>query len=201
MWLWRVVAEKWYDANDCNTFLYWESVSFALWKSFRSNKFASWVCFTIVSVCVCVFVWHQKLCSSHCQSQITNDTNSPRALTISTLTRSPSLHDEHTHTHTQTQARTQSFTHSATHSLARTRTLPASQREEARRKNETKRKTKPEMRCRSKQVTCSPLWGSMCVRVCICIWDCKKNWAQLKNTSALFCCFCLALFLCCCCFT
>lgn len=76
-----------------------------------------------VSVCVraCVFVWHQKLCSSHCQSQITNDTNSPRALTISTLARSPSLHGTHTHTHTHSgiHARTQSFTHSAaTHSLA-----------------------------------------------------------------------------------
>lgn len=123
LWLWRVVAEKWYEANDCNTFLYWESVSFALWKSFRSNKFASWVCFTIVFVCVCVFVWHQKLCSSHCQSQITNDTNSPRALTISTLARSPSLHDTHTHKH----AGTHSIVHSLSNSLARSHTHIVSQ--------------------------------------------------------------------------
>lgn len=107
-----------------------------------------------VSVCVCVFVWHQKLCSSHCQSQITNDTNSPRALTISTLTRSPSLHNEHTHTN----AGTHSIVHSLSNSLARSHTHIASQPKggsTTQERNETS--TKPEMRCRSKQVTCSPL--------------------------------------------
>jgi len=75
-------------------------------------------------ICVYFFVWHQKLCSSHCQSQISNDTNSPCALTISTLT-ALTLSSQHTHTHTHTRTNTSisyALKRSLTHLLAHSHT-------------------------------------------------------------------------------
>jgi len=76
-----------------------------------------------VCVCMCEFVClaPKKLCSSHCQSQITNDTNSPRALTISTLA-ALTLSSQHRHTHAYIRiayALKRSLTHLLAHSHAR----------------------------------------------------------------------------------
>lgn len=147
-----------------------------------SNKSCLCVCAYFVLVCVseCVllfslllFATETLVCSSHCQSQITNDTNSPRALTISTLAQLTLSSREHAHrpTHAHTHwLRTQSLTRS----LALSHTHERKQREEARHDE-----AKPDEEDEAIQLPISSRYHVRlkcdCVCECVCVWGYKKN--------------------------
>lgn len=143
-----------------------------------------------VRVCVCLFCCYSQQnrfahCCSHCQSQITNDTNSPRALTISTLAQLTLSACVSTRTRTRTHA---------THSIAHTLALCGSPRSLSHTRMHGQRKgskhdpTKPEGAADLKQVPSCSRCVSPCVRVCACKKTTKQrlSWAQLKNVSALY---------------
>lgn len=166
--------------------------------SFEATNFA-WVC---KRECVCVSCCYSQQnrfahCCSHCQSQITNDTNSPRALTISTLARltlSACVTYTHTHTHAHTHMlRTQSLTLSLSWAhLARSLTHTHTRINETQKGSATRCEAKPEGEADLKQVPSCSQCECVCVRVSLCVFEViKKTLSSVSverssKTSQLF---------------
>lgn len=147
-----------------------------------SNKSCS-VCVCVCVFCTCVwvcvllfslllFATETVVCSSHCQSQITNDTNSPRALTISTLAQLTLSSPKHAHKHTETHThwlRTQSLTRSLTHAWKKAKGGSTTRRSETR----WRRRSNPVADL--KQVRCSSQSECVCecASVCLCATVCE----------------------------
>lgn len=136
------------------------------------------VCAYFILLCECVcecslllFATETVVCSSHCQSRITNDTNSPRALTISTLARLTLSSREHAYRHTHTHALA---THSIAHSLSRTRMKESKgRRHDATTRRNPMKATKQSRSAISSRYRvslkcdCVSVWDSVCLCVCV----------------------------------